>query len=173
MKLYWNWSENNIPAHFSVGAVLFDKQTKAICCHHFLTIPQRWGVNLAPLEELYLLARETPERGESMEDTIKRGLMEEFGAEGNILEYLGSIKSHFNSSNKEIEKTTTYFLVEKTDFNPEQRDQSDPEKESSIEWQSIDFLIGKMKHQQEQLKSRTDLDESSILEIAKDYINNF
>jgi len=167
MKLYWSWTENSIPAHFSVGAVLFDKQTRTVCCHHFLTIPLRWGVNLTPLEELYLLARETPERGEGIEDAIKRGLMEEFGAEGEIVEYLGSIKSHFNGNSRDIEKTTIYFLVEKTNFSPEKRDPSDPEKESSIEWQPIDFLIGKMRYQQEKLKSRTDLDESSILDRAK------
>lgn len=169
MKNYFNWEENPLPAQFSVGAVLFDKDSKEIYCHHFVEKSNRFYAAFGVSGELFILMRETPDSGESMEATLKRGLMEEFGAEGKIIGYLGSIKSEFEEEGKAIEKTTIYFLVEKTSFDSSKRDPNDEERDSEIEWHQIDFLVEKMKEQQKRLK-RTDLDESSILEKAKDHL---
>ena len=119
--------------------------------------------------ELYLLMRETPTPSEGVEATLKRGLMEEFGAEGEIIGYLGSIKSEWELEGKAIEKTTIYFLVEKTSFDPTKRDAGDIEGTSGIEWHPIDFLVNKMQEQQKRMK-RTDMNESSILLKAKKYL---
>ena len=55
--------------------------------------------------------RETMHPHETIETAIKRGLMEEFGAKGEIKSYIGSIKSTFPLHGGEtmVEKTTLYF----------------------------------------------------------------
>lgn len=45
--------------------------------------------------DIYLLMRETIEHGETIEESIHRGLLEEFGSTGDIKNFLGSIVSHF------------------------------------------------------------------------------
>ena len=112
--------------------------------------------------------RETMEMGESIEETLHRGLMEEFGVTGDIITYLGSIKGNYPIDDVSIEKTTLYFLVKMKSFKPELRSQEDAEKESDIQWQTIDFLIPKMKDQGICLSIT--LDESSVLEKARQYI---
>jgi len=59
-----------------------------------------------------------------------------------------------------------YFLVDLIKFEPEKKTGIDRESESQIQWQSIDFLIEKMKRQSIRM-NRDDVDESSILEVAR------
>lgn len=149
------------PRHLSVGAILVNEKNE-ICCHHFAdnTLKGYWP-DLG-IDDLYILMRETPELGESIESAIARGLMEEFGATAEILDYVGSIKSHFKSKEVEIEKTTIYFLCKLISQDVSKRS-GDIESKSELEWQTADFLIPKMKAQSIKY-GRTDIDESEILE---------
>jgi len=142
------------PYHLSVGAVLVNDKAE-IACHHFEKIQG--------LRELYILVRETMEPGETIENTLARGLMEEFGAKGDLTSYLGSLTSAFERDGENIQKTTLYFLVELKSIDTESRMADDPEKDSQIEWHPAEFLIKKMKVQGAKYK-RSDLDESEILD---------
>jgi len=134
---------------------------------------ESFTISFEGFKDFYILMRETMEMGEKIEDTLHRGLMEEFGITGDIITYLGSIKSEYPVKSSEpyysIEKTTLYFLVRTKTFKPELRGQDDAEKESEIQWQPIDFLISKMPEQGRKYSSS--LDESSVLEKAKKYIS--
>lgn len=151
------------PFHISVGAVLTNNDGD-ICCHHFddsVDIVRQLGV-----EHLYLLIRETVEEGESLPEALHRGLREEFGAEGDISQYLGSIVSHFPYKGVDVQKTTLYFHVNCTEFDPAVRDESDPESVSEIIWMSPEELVAKMTQQAKRL-DRDDLNEA---EAVKRYI---
>ncbi len=150
------------PQHVSVGAVLVNKNGE-VCAHHFLTKDLKGYWSEEGIDDFFILMRETVEPGESLEATLHRGLQEEFGATGEIVDYLGSIQSHFKHRNVEIEKTTLYFLVRLLDQDLARRGNEDIENKSTIEWQTPEFLIPRMKEQAKKF-GRTDIDESSILE---------
>jgi ADP-ribose pyrophosphatase YjhB (NUDIX family) len=107
--------------------------------------------------------RETINPGENLDIAVKRGLIEEFGAEAEIVDYIGSIRSHFKDKDVEIEKTTIYFVCKLISQDLSKRSDEDIEGKSYVEWQTASFLIPKMKEQSKKY-SRTDIDESEILE---------
>ncbi len=155
------------PRHLSVGAVLVNDAGE-ICAHHF---DSKNGSKFAGywkdqgLDDFYILMRETVEMGETLEQAVCRGLLEEFGAEAELVDYLGSIQSYFKhkGSEIEIEKTTLYFLCKLKNQDLGKRSRGDVENESMLEWHNPLFLIEKMKSQGVEL-NRQDLDESVILE---------
>jgi len=156
------------PWHLSVGAVVLNERNE-VCCHYFKAIKHKsWEETF---KDFYTLMRETIEMGETIEQTLHRGLMEEFGIEGIIRAYVGSINCMFPLKDKQIEKTTLYFLVDLQSFDPTKRSQADQESQSEIQWQSLDFLIPKMKESAKRLK-RADADESDILERVKEYLKS-
>jgi hypothetical protein len=160
---------NNHPQHVSVGAILVNGKNE-ICCHHFdpkILIPEGYWKEQG-LGELYILMRETVEPNEKLEETLHRGLMEEFGAEAKIVDYIGSIQSYFKNkgSDTEIQKTTLYFLCKLRNQDLSKRGTGDVEFESQLEWHPAGFLIPKMKEQSARY-GRTDIDESQILERLK------
>lgn len=166
MKNYYKGNEDQ-PYHLSVGAVAVNDKGE-ICCHYHKQMLFR-GVP-KDFTDFYILMRETIEIGESLEDTLHRGLMEEFGVTGDIITYLGSIKGHYPINNISIEKTTIYFLVKTKTFDLTQRSEEDIKGQSEVQWQTPDFLIAKMKDQRQRLGEES-LDESLIIERARKYIN--
>jgi len=153
------------PFHLSVGVVVFN-DTKQVLCSHFS--------KLKDSRDVYALMRETIMPNTSLEENVRRGLMEEFGIEAIIIQFIGTIISHFiNWERVKIEKTTIYFLckLEKSDQNKITHPDKFEKQLGIIEWQDIDFLIQKMKEQFKTLQ-KTDYDESIILERALSYINN-
>ncbi len=158
MENYFKGTKTH-PYHLSIGAVVVNEENK-VCCHYFKKL--KFIKTGESFDDFYILMRETMEMGESIEDTLHRGLMEEFGITGEIITYLGSIKANFPIDEVLIEKTTLYFLVKMKTFKPDLRSSEDIEKESEIQWQTVDFLISKMKGQSLRLNST--LDESAILE---------
>ncbi|MDQ5961385.1 MAG: Nudix hydrolase protein, partial [Patescibacteria group bacterium] len=62
------------------------------------------------------------------------------------------------------------FLIKLKEFDIDKRVLNDAERESVVQWQSIDFLISKMETQGKRFE-RTDLDESEILKRAKKYVS--
>ena len=117
--------------------------------------------------DAYLLMRETLEPGETLEEALTRGLMEEFGASVEIKDYIGSIQSHFKDkdSDVEVEKTTLYFLCTSIHQDLSKRS-GDIESKTVLEWHTPDFLIPKIREQSVRY-GRTDVDESRILERLK------
>lgn len=152
------------PQHISVGAILLNDKNE-ICCHHFDSKKSKmsgYWTDLG-LDDFYILMRETLEPDEKLEEALHRGLMEEFGAEAELVDYAGSIQGYFKSKGVEIEKTTLYFLCKLINQDLDKRSTGDVEFESQIEWQTTEFLIPKMKEQSVKY-GRTDIDESQILE---------
>lgn len=154
---------NNLhPQHISVGAVLVNKKGD-VCCHHFFTKDLKGYWADEKLDDFYILMRETIEPNETLEHALARGLREEFGATGKLIDYLGSIESHFIHKEVDVQKTTLYFLVELIDQDVSKRSQDDIETKSIIEWHNPKDLIPLMKDQARRF-GRTDVDESAILE---------
>lgn len=141
--------------HVSIGALITNE--KGEVCTHYIKGP--WGDGV---EDTYILMRETPEQGESFEETVQRGIMEEFGITGEIQRYLGSIQSHFPRWGKEVEKTTLYFHVVCKNVNPDARSQEDLEYNAETCWVEPHELIRLMDAQQKRYQ-RTDLCESKIV----------
>lgn len=159
MSLHIATVEN--PYHLSVGAVVVDRKNKTIGCQY---VKEYLGDT-----EIYLVMRESLEDGETPEEAVKRGLMEEMGIDAKIQRYIGSIVSSFMREEEKVEKTTLYYLCELTNFDLSRRDENDEDASNDIVWLPIDELIAKSSDQF-QRSGRDDFDESKILERAKKYI---
>lgn len=152
------------PYHISVGAVLVNSEGR-VCVHHFGKVEHAGRV----AENVYILMRETPEGNESPTETLARGLREEFGVTATVQHYIGSLTCNPRLPDNQ-EKTTLYFLCDVIGQDVSRRENTDIEFESTLEWHDVDFLITRM---QQQLKETgyEDIDESKILERAKQYLN--
>lgn len=156
---------SNHPRHLSAGAVLVNDKGE-ICAHHFNNPELLRGYwTEEGVVDFYLLMRETLNPNETLEQALHRGLMEEFGATAEIIDYLGSIQSHFKHKDIDVEKTTVYFLCQLMSQDLSKRS-GDIESKTDVGWYSKDFLISKMKDQPAKY-GRTDIDESSLLEKLK------
>ena len=151
------------PYHLSVGALVMDKEG-LIACHHYDELAY-WNLPKGS-GGCYVLMRETLEIGETIEQALHRGAMEEFGMTIRVISFLGSIVASFkkNEIGPDIEKTTLYFWVEPLTFESSRR-QDNPENMSTIEWKSAEFLLTEMPEQALRLK-RDDIDEAQIIERA-------
>lgn len=166
MKPTYFQGNSEHPQHVSVGGILLNEKGE-VCCHHFFTKDLKGYWTEEGLDDFYILMRETIEPNESLEQALRRGLREEFGATGEIIDYVGAIKSTFEHKGVAIEKTTLYFLCTLISQDVSRRTGKDIESQSAIEWQTADYLIPRMKEQAARF-GRTDIDESSILERIKD-----
>lgn len=158
----------NQPFHVSVGAVVINDKGK-IRVHKRVpgTTPPEWLFTLGGLKESYTLMRETVENGEVLEEAVLRGVREEFGIEGEIRKYLGSIQAHLvNGKGMHWEKTTLYYLVAMKEEH--ERHADDGESHTELVWADADFLMEKMGEQGKATK-REDLDESKILRAYLEY----
>ena len=158
------------PFHISIGAVLTDGEG-SICCHFYKK--DELPMESEGVSDLYLLMRETLEPGQTIEETVARGLKEEFGAEGKLKAYIGSIRSWFplHGHGIRIEKTTLYFHVEMTTFNPTTREDDVIESRSEILWKKPEVLEALFAEQGRKYE-RTDLDESTIIRSYITYAAN-
>lgn len=155
------------PFHISVGVVLINEQGE-VCVHKHTreNTPAESLDVLGSLSEVYILMRESLENGETLEDAVHRGIQEEFGAEGDILRYLGAIRCDIQPKTYAFEKVTLYFLMQLTALH--ERPQEDEEAHSVLEWHTPEFLIEKMR-EQGTATGRGDLDESKIIEAYVTY----
>ena len=155
------------PFHISVGAVLVNDEGK-VCVHKRTkeTVPPEFRDKLGTLGELFVLMRESLEEGETLAECVMRGVHEEFGAEGELGTYLGSVQTRITPGTPyEFEKTTLYFTVRLTSIGVRPEDE---ESDSELEWHDPEFLIERMRAQGEQT-GRGDIDESKILEAYVRY----
>jgi 8-oxo-dGTP pyrophosphatase MutT (NUDIX family) len=150
------------PFHISAGALVVNEDGKIVV--HKRTkgqMPEQFADNFADeRSEIYLLARETVKDGESLAEAALRGVREEFGIEGTIERFLGTIVASIATGPEgRMEKTTPYFLIRCE----QQGDRvMDEEGHSVLEWHDPDFLIARMRGQGGE--NRCDLDESKIIE---------
>ena len=158
------------PQHISAGAILLNERGE-VCCHHLFTKNLKGYWADEEIDDFYLLMRETIQHDESLEEALHRGLMEEFGATGELVDYVGSIKSSFKHKGVEVERTTLFFLCKLKTLDAARRSDHDIEGKSVIEWQTPEYLIPRMKEQSVKY-GRTDIDESSILERVRERIVN-
>lgn len=161
MKNFLNQSVES-PTHISVAALLRNDEG-GILCHFFKKedLPDESEGK----SDLYLLMRESLHLGESLEDAVHRGLMEEYGVEGNITDFLGTIVSHFPSSDNPlvtIEKTVLYFLVDFISIDESKREAGAVESRSQLLWLPPLELLEKNITQASRY-SRTDIDDSKII----------
>jgi len=157
------------PQHISVGAVLRNGEG-LIRVHHFPEEVASGFWKSINVTDFYILMRETIEPDETLEHALHRGLQEEFNAVATLDDYLGSIVStaYDDSTGEHVpfQKTTLYFLCTYVQDAAAERDTSDGEGQSILEWKSAAELIPIMKAQGEKF-GRGDVDESSILERLK------
>lgn len=164
--LYKHQADN--PFHISVGTVLINDKGKIRVHYKTMgTTPEEFLHTMGGLEEAYTLMRESIENGETIEEAVHRGLREEFGADGEVVKYLGAISiPELRARTRTFEKTTLYFLVKiKEEF---ERPVDDGESHTELRWEEPEFLIRKMK-QQGVAADRGDLDESKIIESYLQY----
>lgn len=148
------------PYHLSIGAVLFDEKGR-VACHHFKEI---FGH-----KDIYILMRESMENGESPLETLERGLKEEFGAIGKPIAFLGCLTGPLSDPSLSFDKTTLYIACRVLEWNPENRDLSDPESGSLIEWIEPSQLISIFQKQGAHFGHRVDADESEMVRRALPY----
>lgn len=168
MKNFLNQSVES-PTHISVAALLRNKEGEFLC--HFFK-KEDLPDESEGKSDLYLLMRESLHLGESLESAVMRGLMEEYGAEGNIVDFLGTIVSHFPSSDNStvsIEKTVLYFLVEFISIDETKREVGAVESRSQLLWLEPEDLLEKNITQAARY-SRTDIDDSKII---RNYIERY
>lgn len=155
-------ASKQFPFHISVGAVLTNSDG-LICCHYYkkADLP----IESEGKSDLYLLMRETLQPEETLEAAMTRGLREEFGATGELKSYLGSIVSTFplRISKVPVQKTTLYFHVAVTTFQPTERDKDEVESKSEIQW-LVPEVLQDVFITQGKKYDRSDLDESIIIE---------
>jgi hypothetical protein len=161
MSIFYQYGPEK-PFHLSVGAVVFNEKFE-ICTHRFFRgkVPERLRFLMGDLKEGYHLARETVENDETLHQAVHRGIKEEFGAEGVIEKYLGSVVCQVQTPTTIFEKTTLYHAVRLTTLG--ERTGTDEESESVLEWYKPAELL-ELYRKQVAMTDRPELDETSIIE---------
>jgi hypothetical protein len=83
---------------------------------------------------------------------------------------LGSLSGYLPDPRLPFEKTTLYIACQLIQWNPENRDLTDPEAGSTIEWLEPAPLISLMERQGVRFQHRADADESEMIKRAIPYI---
>jgi NADH pyrophosphatase NudC (nudix superfamily) len=147
------------PYHISVGAVVVRDGKIAVHKHVKSHAPTHVHDLFEDLAVMYTLMRESIEDGESLEEVALRGMREEFGIEGRVVRYLGSIQSHIPLMGG-FEKTTLY--VECACVTQAGRPTDDEEAYTEIEWYAPQELL-RLFETQERNTKRVDLHEAKIV----------
>lgn len=147
------------PYHISIGGIVPNSKGE-ILTHYF---ESHYFENNGMALDFYILMRESLENGETLEECLTRGFMEEFGATVQIKSYIGSIISNFyRAGDVLVQKTTLYFLCDLVELNPDLREKGEVEADSETRWVNKKDLIEKMSEQGKRTE-RNDLDESEVL----------
>jgi ADP-ribose pyrophosphatase YjhB (NUDIX family) len=158
MNSIFQHSKNN-PYHVSVGAIVVHEGKILVHKHVKKLTPERLHIFLGDLDEVYTLMRESLENNESLENAVIRGVKEEFGVQGDVIRYLGSIQAHVPLLGG-FEKTTLYFEV--TCREVQERPSDDEEAHTLLEWHKPEDLLLVLE-KQEQQTTRQELMEAKIV----------
>lgn len=162
------------PFHMSVGVILVNDKNEVLT-HKFdlahneeLRAELKSRADLPERIQYYSLMTETPENGETLLDAAERGLMEEFGATGDLVHYIGTNIGHFKRPGSDvlIEKATPFFLYKLTSLDETRRQPNSIESESELVFLDFDTLITLLNKQDEAIH-RTDLQYGPIIERVK------
>lgn len=161
----------------SVGVILLNEKNEVLVHRFNLENNEKLQHELKRRTELpgkieyYSLMTETPEDGESLIVAAERGLMEEFGATGELIHYIGTNVGHFKRMGSDvlIEKTTPFFLYRITGLDETKRKQGSVEASSELVFLDIDTLMKRIE-EQDGAMHRTDLQYAPILERVKGLI---
>lgn len=161
MSIFYQYKPEQ-PFHLSVGAVVFNDQFE-ICTHHFYIerVPDHLKFLSGGLPEVYHLMRETLENDETLHEAVYRGIKEEFGVEGTIERFLGSLECTVKSPTMNLEKTTLYHAVRVMELG--QRTGTDEESNTDLEWYQPHELL-KLYQEQAAKTDREELDETKVVE---------
>ena len=152
----------------SVGAVIFDKNFEKVLCHHVAEVGH--------VKNIYLLMRESIEPGETFETALHRGVLEEFGAKVEIVDFLGSLEATdkwFGEIDNvvDVQKTTIYFLSKIISQDDSMRiDDGTAESKSTLVWLDLNELAKKMNKQFKEY-GINNLNEEIILKRVKKYLD--
>jgi len=162
------------PFHMSVGVVLLNEKNEVIVHKYDLESNEalrstiKRSVGVSERIQFYSIMTETPEDGETLMETAERGLIEEFGASGDFMHYLGTTVGTFKRFGSDIliEKAAPFFLYKMTSLDESKRDPNSMESKSEIVAVEMDALINILEKQDEAIH-RTDLVYAPIIERAK------
>ncbi len=147
------------PYHISVGAVVVHAGKIAVHKHVKDHAPSRVHDLFGDIDVVHTLMRESIEDGESVEVAALRGVREEFGIDGRVVRYLGSIQAQVPLHGG-FEKTTLY--VECAVDHVGVRPIDDEEVYTVMEWHDPQELLA-LFEKQEAKTSRADLKEAKIV----------
>lgn len=164
MRNYYQASVEQ-PFHLSIGAV--PVRNGKIMCLHFK--------ELGPYKNFYVLPTETVEQGETIDQTLHRGLLEEMGVTCKIKNFLGSAiypGIWFTEISKptNVVKTVLYFLVEVENYDESKRLKGEIESDTDI----TEFDLVDLQRVMEEQSMRIPVKEVNQIEIllrAKNFIN--
>lgn len=123
--------DKNNPFHLSIGTVCTHENKVAL---------------IKKADSTYTLPRETMYSEESLEEALLRGIEEELGIKAKVVRYIGCLITHFNRPDgSDIEKTTIYFLSERTGDST--KSQAEDETADTIEWFEKDTCIKLLEEQ--------------------------
>ncbi len=156
----FGYSKEN-PFHISVASLLTNDLGE-ICVHHFTK--GQLPIEMENRNDLYMLMRGTLEDDETIEKGLAREMLEEYGAVGEIVRYVGSIQSHFPYQKQPgmIEKTTLYFHVKLVEIDETKREVGAVESQSELEWHLPEQLLTLLV-EQERTGVRADVNDVKIL----------
>lgn len=159
----------NWPAHLSVGCVLLNQKNEVALLH--FAADTKYGKMFG--REFYLLMRETIEGDESLKTAVNRGLMEEMGARGYIVAFLGSVQSDIHeelAGGLAMRKTTLYHLASLEEIDDSKRKPNDEEKDANIVWLSLGKARRVFEAQAAHRPDRHDINESVVINWAEEYL---
>jgi 8-oxo-dGTP pyrophosphatase MutT (NUDIX family) len=104
--------------------------------------------------------RESLEDGETLQEAVLRGCLEEYGATGVIEKYLGAKIDIIVTPTKDFQKCTLYHAVRLTSLG--ERTGTDAEKTTELEWYSPTDLLMLLDRQCAQT-TRPELDEREVI----------
>ncbi len=120
------------PFHLSVGVLVYRADGRMLVHYH-----AEAAVRGQRYRDLYVLVRESVEDAETLEEAVHRGVREETGASVVVHAFLGDLHERWtiaDGADHDWQKTTVYFLVELTEWDPGRRDPNDPEAGSNLLW---------------------------------------
>lgn len=159
------------PYHLSIGAVLVEGDK--FLAHKFdltrIDLQEAKSKTGILTDTFYSIMTETPEEDEGFLDALVRGCMEEFGANVELIGFIGTHIGHFARPSKpdiNIEKSMPFFLCRVIDRDDSRRPKGEIESKSDVVLLDPEELAQILDAQFKEL-GRTDFDLGNIVRRAQ------